>query len=170
MSTTRTAGGFPFPNPDEPLANMDLAIKALAAAADPHACVMLRNAAQVIPNGAYTNVVWDAEESDVYNQGAAGQPGITLSEGGVYVISANIGLAINATGLRGLRILSGATQLGFTQLPAQSVSSEPLSLTIHAGLPAGSVLTAQLYQNSGVAGGLASTGGRFSASRVAPFF
>lgn len=170
MSTTTTPNGFPYPNGDEPVANMDLSIKALAEAVDPWACMVSKTgAAQVLATGATVTITFDTEDSDVHNQFVVGtsNTNIVVGAAGLYTVRALCGFAASAAGQRQLGIyVNGVQKLVVQEAPSPAGTSVH-SIAGDLKLAAGDVVTLRVSQASGGNLNTASVP-RLSISRYAP--
>lgn len=99
----------------------------VAALNNPPRCQLVQNAAQSIPNGtgAYTPVVWDAEDYDTANihDNVTNNTRLNLgaAKTGLWVISSTVAFVANATGLRLMRLhKNGAVFRGSSQSQALS--------------------------------------------------
>lgn len=156
MSTATTPGGLPYPQPDEPLANMDLAIKALATAVDPHGAVLQRNALQALPTSVWTPITFDTEAHDPFGEVAANPSAFVVPSSGLWLFCATVTFATNVTGQRGARLQVGASNtLGFAFNPAPTATPfvAAINVTAIAKLSTGDAVQLQGYHNAGGAAG-----------------
>ncbi len=115
------------------------------------------SAIQSIPNAAWTAINWSGANFD-YDPFSAHWSGsaptrLYCRTAGVYLMIANIALATNTTGTRGLRfLLNGATEINrFFAPPNANSYSLAMILTGIYQLAAGDYVTVEAYQNSGAA-------------------
>lgn len=98
-----------------------------------------------IPNGG--TLTWD---NDAWSMIAADGT-FTAPCDGMWQFNASASFVSNATGIRGLRILSGATTFAWAQVAPISGTQTAISCSAIAGLGKGATVVAQINQTSGAA-------------------
>lgn len=168
-----TPAGLPFMEETDPLADVANAIEELAIALSPRAVTVSRAAAFSIPNNAYTVVPMTTEESDVHGQAAlaGGVYSVTLSEAGLYLLTAHVGVASGAAvgTVRGARIMVGAVQATNQQIPGANANIV-MTLSTVWSIGLATPITLEVYQDTGAArntfGGGGSAHARLSCVRI----
>lgn len=168
-----TPSGLPFMEETDPLADVANAIEELATALSPRAVAVARPAVFSIPNNAYTPVPMTQEESDTHGQAALGGGvyTITLTEAGLYMLSAHVGIASGAAigAVRGARIMAGASQAVSAQVPGANANIV-LNLSTLWKITLATTISLEVFQDTGAArntfGGGGSDQARLSAIRV----
>jgi hypothetical protein len=112
---------------------------------------------QSISNSTWTAVTFDTEDYDV---GSMHSTSVNTSKftvptggGGIYLLTAQVTFAANATGVRQIRFLkgSGATDIGGTSARSSVTATdiETLSSSLVVSLAAGDIVEVYAYQTSG---------------------
>jgi len=135
-------------------------------AINPNSCVALRSATQSIPNNSSTAISFDGEEFDNSSMITPTSSTITIQEDGLYLITAEVAIAANATGIRGIEvIINGGTTTGAQYAPTiGTVRTHPASYSNAFLLTAGDTVSINAYQNSG--GALNAVSARASVTRI----
>lgn len=121
------------------------------------ACKVYHSAAQSIPTSAWTILSWDTEEIDnnAMHSATTNNHLITVQTTGLYLISALLKFATNATGRRGLYISNYVSGVTGVMLDARvaAVSGETTSISASClkQLTAGDLIWMSAYQDSGSA-------------------
>lgn len=117
-------------------------------------CVLAKSSAQSIPSGTWTAMTWDKERVDTGNFHAGTSAYLVAPRAGLYVITAYIYFAANATGKRValVNLLSPPTTITASSLPvALGGISTLLSAATIWYASQGSQFYVNVYQDSGVA-------------------
>lgn len=149
---SQTASGNPFMVDSDPLASVAVNMEALATALSPRAVSVSRAAVLSVPNAAFTNIPFTAEETDLYGQAtlAGGVYTVSISASGLYLVTVTGGFAGGGGNARAVRALVNGVQVVSQQVGA-SAGNMVLSASGLVAISAGQSLTAEAYQNSGAA-------------------
>lgn len=164
METSRLK--LPFPTdadaPDGPSQ-----IGALAKAIDEKllvsaSCRVMRDSAQSIPNEAFTPIEWPEEDwdSDAFHSTSSNKNRLVAPLDGLYIVTACVVFAGNATGLRSLQLVRNSVSPSKTATYAEAsdkgqeapgVGAGGNAMAIHGQVPlkAGEYVNAIVWQNSG---------------------
>lgn len=115
-------------------------------------CDIFHNTTQATANATVLTLAMNSErvDNDGCHDNSTNNSRITIQTPGVYQLTAQVGYAANATGVRyGYLNLNGTTTIGFTTTPALSVGGVTVPVTRPYRLAFGDYVQAQAYQNSG---------------------
>lgn len=120
--------------------------------ANPPACRVFHNAAQSTTTSVGLALAFNSErfDTDTMHDNVTNNSRITIKTAGLYVVTAHIEFAANATGQRELWIqLNGATIIAVQRVGAAAASTTILSVTTTYKCIVDDYLTAVAVQNSG---------------------
>lgn len=145
-----TPGGYPYPDPTDPVASGADAIRALAEAADPMATKFADAATQNVGSGSGTALTF-LSTPEIAGGGATLASGtdVTIVKAGTYLITGSCRFATNSTGYRILDIFVNGT---FVERDSRSAVSgaETYSHTVTTkALAAGDKVQLQAFHNTG---------------------
>jgi hypothetical protein len=114
------------------------------------ACRLTRSSAQSIPDNTITAITWNAETYDTNSMHTGGSSQLVFPTGGIYIITANVQWASNATGFRRLRLVkNGVDVLAFDSRSAVSGGNTEQNLSTTASFAANDYIELAVVQTSG---------------------
>lgn len=118
----------------------------------PPMCQVKRTTTQAITTASVTDVLFNAEtfDTDDMHSTTSNTDRITVNTAGVYIVTGNLQMAGNATGVRGIYIRkNGSTFARFFVTAVDALNLPGLSASAVITASAGDYFTCSVYQNSG---------------------
>lgn len=122
------------------------------AIANPPRCSISHSTTQSVTNATWTAMSADTEEydTDAMHSTVTNNSRITIVTAGLYLVTAAVSWAANATGSRGARLwLSGVAAVPGTVAQASATDSNVSTVTVTVSLSAGAYIEVQGLQRSG---------------------
>lgn len=155
-------------------ANLDVLSDDISFLANPPRCRVYNSGNLSIATSTWTALTLDSEryDTDTMHSTAVNTSRITFTTAGTYLVGAHVIFDVNATGVRGLRlVLGGSTPLAEQMIGSFGGLNPSLSIATAYQFTAGQYVEMQAYQSSGgnlnVLGGVGNQTPEFWAHLVA---